>query len=128
MITTLSLRPPYSILIIEGQHDAALPTTLGGKVFVATDECIVVGCRSETDGEPTIVLLTDETWAVSAPIRFEAEISTPFYTVSLRSAEGETYVETPVSSIRTMVVVNCDDDYEPSRIEISLQASTVAER
>jgi len=121
MITTVSLAPRNSVVLIMGAEGARIPDSMGGKLVVATTSCIAVGTRNEADGK-TSITLTDETQAGyhSDDRRFQKVFSgvleTPERQLAVRTVLLQTVARLEVSKDLTRIVIFTNDESEPDKI------------
>lgn len=122
MLQSVTIAPPYSVVLITGRDDGGdIPPSMGRSVIAATESCIAVGCLSDADGPTEFVLgPTREIAAAGEEPVFEGRLQTPDSAVVVRSIEGEIILETQVSTKNTLVRIWVNDVLEPSRILIGV--------
>jgi hypothetical protein len=117
---TLLVRPPSSIILVDGGPLATIPKSLGGKPVATTTSCVVIGTKAAPDGPTRIRLRTaeDETRLLGSIEAFRGVIETPSGVLYVRSAHDEVYLTLELGAPLAKLVVTVDDLPEPEAIEI----------
>jgi len=118
MITSATIAPPNSLVLIEDPSGGEVPESMGNSSIASTGSCIAVGSRSESDGKSEIVLGPAAEVDPGQSPALEQDLSTPNRKVVVRTVLGDTILETPVSRQKTRVRVWVNDPKEPDRILI----------
>lgn len=120
MAYSTRIAPPNSILLIMDYASGVIPKSMNGKMIVATESCIALGCRAEMDGETLIVLGKASEVDPGRAVAFDAKIATPSGRLVVRSALNQTILEMPVATKSTTVRVWVNDTMEPDEVVIGL--------
>ena len=123
-ITSKTLSPPNSLVLIEGLNGGEVPRDMAGSLIASTRSCIAVGCKSEADGETHLTLGRAHEVDPAGPPAFEGTLETPDRRVVVRTVSGEALLEHPVRGARTLIRVWVNDPEEPDDIRIGISEVT----
>lgn len=121
MVSTATVAPPNSIILIADKEGGEIPRSIAGELVAATDSCIAVGCCSEFDGKTEIILGGIEEVAGNENPVFVGELKTPTYEVVVRSVLGYLILEKLVSRPVSYITIWANDSSEPNQIIIGVK-------
>jgi len=125
MTAEAKIAPKNSVLLVMDRDSGEIPESMDGKLVVSMPSCIAVGTLSEADGE-TSVMLTNENTLAHAGSRlrrvFSGVLQTPKKEVHVCTVLLQTVVTLPVSSTQSNVEIWVDNDMEPSRLCVLVDA------
>jgi hypothetical protein len=102
-----------------------IPESMDGKLVVSTPSCIAVGTLSEADGETSVMLTNENILAhAGSGLRrvFSGVLETPKKEVHVCTVLLQTVVKLPVSSTQSNVEIWADNEMEPSRLCVLVDA------
>jgi hypothetical protein len=120
MASTISVAPPYSVVLVEDAVGGDIPEVMGRATIKATDSCIAIACLAEIDGETEITLADAKSVDPGSAPAFDEQLRTPSRKIIVRSVEGTTFLELPVPTAVTRVRVWVNDSQEPDRVLIGV--------
>lgn len=121
MLSSRLLAPPNSMVLLLDPGCIEIPSQWSGQGIIATQHCVMIGCRCELDGATEFLLGDLAEMHESTAAVFEGLVNTPSKRVNLVSALNEVILEAPVSSTQTRVHIWCNDSREPDRIAIGIK-------
>ncbi|MFN8524647.1 MAG: hypothetical protein U0821_16240 [Chloroflexota bacterium] len=122
MIAEAVIRPPYSIIVLEGTGTIDVPPLPWGTMVASTPTCIILGTLCEVDGE-TLVQVADEHAAVEELQKiFVGDFNTTGSVLRVMSAEGDAYLEVAVPQPRLSLDIFADDPSHLARILIRVES------
>ena len=122
MNTTLSVRAPYSILLIMDFEFGEVPENFFGQPCAIANSCIAVATMSADDGA-TKVLFTDDASAIGNSLiqLYTGVLDTPSKVVSLANAHNEQLATASVGATNVRIQVLANVMREPSEIVVFVQ-------
>jgi hypothetical protein len=120
MVKYLEVRPQNSIILLEDSGGGSVPNSIGSKLVVATESCVVIGCRAESDGSTKITIGTDGEVALQSLPIFEGRLSTPSKVLILSTVDGTRLFERSVPQSFTNLRVWANDPNEPDEIVVGI--------
>src|SRR5580698_11144109 len=96
MAVSKRVAPPYSVVLISDSGGGKIPDVMRGRLIVATDSCVAVGCLSEVDGQTEFVLGASAEVNPGEPPTFEGKLGTPRRRLEISSVLGDSILITPV--------------------------------
>jgi hypothetical protein len=113
--------PINSLVLVSDEGGGAIPETMGKSIVASTSSCLAISCKSESDGETTIVLgLTSEVDPHTDP-EFQGRLDTPDHNVVVRSILGERLLGVRVQRAQTQIRIWVNDPTEPDKIIIGVE-------
>ncbi|MEO6511913.1 MAG: hypothetical protein ABIO16_13025 [Nocardioides sp.] len=117
-----SVEPPHSVILVVGREEFTPPSSFGGQVCTATQDCVAVAVTSSSDG-PTTLTLSPEPPADELLNLGEFELETEGL-LSVRDVYNREYDAMGATPGLARVVIWGDAEDEPSVVHV--QAPAVA--
>lgn len=118
MIQQAKTAPPYSVVIVNDPTNKDVPSWREGSAVLATESCVAIACRAETDGETTFTLAPLPDLPNIDKLIFEGFVPTPSRRITIQTAEGETILEAKTTGSRTKLAIWCNDPLRPDDVVI----------
>jgi hypothetical protein len=117
---SVTLEVPKAVLLLVGREDFDPPTSFGGRLCSATDDCLAISVRHEHDGPVEVDLDPEASRAGLTEIgRFVLESEG---LLSLRDVWGREHAGYGVEPGHATVTVWVDDEREPTRVVLGVVA------
>lgn len=120
MINSTKLFLPNSVALIEDLSGGEVPVSMSHALIAATESCIAVGGKSESDGETAINLGDVDSVNTGEQPVFEGVLKTPSRKVVVRTVTGDTLLSMPVPSTETNIKIWANDSIEPDCISVGI--------
>jgi hypothetical protein len=91
-------------------------------MVMGTEDCILIGCLCEVDGETEFLLADLDELHESSTLVYDGLLNTPSLRLTLSTSQDEVVLESPVSTRRTWVRIWANDPSEPNRVAIGISA------
>src|SRR5262245_2753397 len=103
MLTSVSIRPMNSLVLISDLGRGKIPEWIRNKLILSTSSCIAVCCYPKQDGETEITLGDFHDVDPGFPPAFKGQLETPNRVVVIETVEREEILRSNVSDTRTDV-------------------------
>jgi hypothetical protein len=113
---TTSATMPNAVILVMDFTSGRVPDAMDNKLVLATESCIAVGCRSESDGPTELHLARSREIMPHDALVFDGQILTPSKKLSICSIMNEELLSTEVAATTTHVRVFANHPTEPDRI------------
>jgi hypothetical protein len=120
MISSATVAPPYSIVLISDLQLGEIPESPGGGLILAAASCITVGCLSDADGPTHFTLGSVSDVDPGREPAFVGMLQTPTRRLALQTVLGEPILEVAVTARLTKVRVWVNDVLEPDDIIVGI--------
>ena len=115
---TVTLEVPNAVLLLVGREDYDPPTSFGGRLCSATDDCLAISTRHAADGPTEVTLDPEASRAGLVEVgRFVLENEG---LLSLRDVWGREHSGYGVEPGHVGVTVWVDDEREPTRVVLGV--------
>jgi hypothetical protein len=115
---TAEILPQFSFILVSDGGTPNVPDGLAGRLVVATDNCIVIGCRSVDDGPTKVTLARMNSYVATGLPVFSGHLMTVSKTLVVSSFPYSPIFSDSVENVETTVHIFVNDRAEPDFVEV----------
>lgn len=121
MAQTIEISPPNSLVVVLDVKGGDVPLDVTSNLVVATDSCIVIGCRSASDGPTQITFGAKKEVDQGIPPFFTAKIQVRNKKLTVKTVYADLIFSEDVASDKVTVSIWANDEKEPDVVVIGFE-------